>query len=170
MIENKIAKSGLLTIDLETFRDKREIVSFDLRDYLHMELILKEKDYREVLSDYNWESLKGKVVAAFCSTDAIIAHWAWMLVCAHAHEHADAVIFGTPSEVRNRLLLENIAAHDWNQYEGKRILLKGCSQEALTPAAYAEATRWLLPVAERLMYGEACSFVPVHRRPKKQPA
>ncbi|MCH8556472.1 MAG: DUF2480 family protein [Balneolia bacterium] len=169
MIENKVAKSGLVTIDLEQFRERTEVVSFDLKDYLFMELILKEKDFREALENLNWSQFENKVIAVHCSTDAIIAHWAYMLVAAHANGFAKKVATGTPDEVKLRLMLENMRSHDWKQYDDKRVLLKGCSDEEMNPAVYAAATEELIPYATRLMYGEACSFVPVYRKKSPKP-
>lgn len=169
MIENKVAKSGLVTIDLEQFRERAEVISFDLKDYLYMELILKEKDYREALENTDWSRFDGKILAVHCTVDAIIAHWAYMLVASHANGHAKKVATGTPQEVKLRLMIERVSNHDWSQYDGKRVLLKGCSDEDMDPAVYASATEELLPYAERLMYGEACSFVPVHRKKKPKP-
>ncbi len=166
MIENKIAKSGLITLDLETFRSKQEIAPFDLKDYLYMELILKEKDFRLALEDVNWQQYEGKIIAVFCSTDAIIAHWAFMLVAAKAHEIADSVEFGTPAEVAERRMLTNLGNHDWNKYEGRKVLFKGCSDEELSASVYTAATRHILPFTDKLMYGEACSFVPVYSKRK----
>lgn len=171
MIENKVAKSKLNTIDLEQFRERREIVAFDLKDYLYMEFILKEKDFRAALQEHDWQAYEGKIIAVYCSTDAIIAHWAYMLVCAHAQEFAERVVFGTPEEVALQRMQQHTRDFDWSTFDGKRVLLKGCSDEAMHPSIYAIATQELLPYAERLMYGEACSFVPVYRKKKaKKPA
>lgn len=169
MIENKVAKSGLITIDLEQFRETAEVVSFDLKDYLFMELILKEKDFREALEKLDWSQFENKIIAVHCSTDAIIAHWAYMLVTAHANGFAKNVLIGTPDEVKLSLMLDNVRRHDWKQYDDKRVLLKGCSEEEMNPAVYAAATERLLAHANRLMYGEACSFVPVYRKNRSKP-
>jgi len=166
MIDNKVAKSGLITLDLEQFRVKKEIVSFDLKDYLYMELILKEKDFRDSLKQIDWTTYEDKIIAVHCSTDAIVAHWAYMLVCAHAQGYAARVAHGTREDVVLRLMQENTRAHNWPQYEGKKMLFKGCSDQEMDPSIYATATECALPYADRLMYGEACSFVPVYRRKK----
>lgn len=164
-IENKVAKSGLITIDLQQFEARRPILSFDLKDFLYMELILKEKDFREALDKHPWENYSGKILAVYCSSDAIIARWAYMLVATYAVQAGAEVHFGTPSEVHELILLQNLRSHDWQQYEGKRVLLKGCSDRELSPSAYLEATSLALPWTSRLMYGEACSFVPIYRKP-----
>ena len=166
MIENKVAKSGLITLDLQIFEPEKEIVPFDLKDFLFMDLILKEKDFRDDLTKVNWKSFEGKILAVFCSSDAIIAHWAYMLVVSHLSELEVEVHYGTPEMVRERRLHSSINKHNWSQYKSKRVLLKGCSNKELPPSVYLEATQKLTPFAERIMYGEACSFVPVYRAPK----
>lgn len=164
---NKVAKSGLVTLDLETFHNGIEIAPFDLKNFLFMEMVLKEKDFRNDLEQHNWAQYQGKILAVFCSVDAIIASWAYMLVASHAREHTVDVLFGTPEQARYECYRRNLETHDWAQYDGKRVLLKGCSDKELPQSVYLLATQHLLPFAERLMYGEACSFVPVYRKPKQ---
>jgi hypothetical protein len=166
-IVNKVAKSGLVTIDLQQFEPEHEIVPFDLKEYLYMEMILKEKDYRDALQTFDWDTFKEKIIAAYCSADAIIAHWAYMLIPAHSNAIAKAVYFGTPAQVREKLMLNAIDSHNWEQYRDRKVLLKGCSDKELPPSVYLNATQKLIPVADRLMYGEACSFVPVYRKSKR---
>ena len=162
-IQNKVSKSGLITLDLQDWYSDVEITGFDLKDYLHMELILREKDFRESLEKINWSDYKGKIIAVYCSSDAIIASWAYMLVAAHARKYALDVVYGEPSQLALERFRKKMDAMDWAQYNGKRVLLKGCSSMELPPSAYLYATQKLLPYVERLMYGEACSFVPVYR-------
>ena len=167
-VVNKVKKSGLITIDLETYLDKNEIVEFDLKDYLHMELLLKEKEFRQALDEHDWSQYDGKYIAVFCSTDAIVASWAYMLVAAHARKHAKDVLFGTKEEVAEQLFKRSLDQEDWEQYRDQRVLLKGCSDHGVPPGVYLYATQKLLPLVDRLMYGEACSFVPVYRKPKEE--
>ncbi len=166
LIENKVAKSGLITIDLQAFEPKKEIVSFDLKDYLFMEMILKEKDFREDLKKLDWSQFENKIIAVHCSVDAIIAHWAYMLIVAHAAPLGAKVYFGKADEVRFQLMNQAVENHDWSAYQSKRVLIKGCSDSELHPSLYLKATSNLINVADRIMYGEACSFVPVYRAPK----
>lgn len=170
MIDNKVARSGLITLDLEMFRETKPVHAFDLKDFLFMELILKEKDFRDALENLDWSAYADSILAVHCSTDAIIAHWAYMLVCSNAQQVNAQVVFGTVEEVKLSRMLQLTREHDWSQYEGKKVLLKGCSHEELNPAVYATATQCVLPFADRLMYGEACSFVPVYRKPKVKSA
>lgn len=163
---NKVKKSGLVTLDLQEFYDDTEVIEFDLKDYLYKEFVLREKDFRTALEEQDWSRYEGKYIAVFCSTDAIIASWAYMLVATHARQYAKDVLFGSREEVVHELYRRNLDAADWSAYQGKKILLKGCSDKELPPAVYLMATQKLLPLADRLMYGEACSFVPVYRKPK----
>ncbi len=162
-IENKVARSGLITLDLQHWYSPEGIEPFDLKEYLHMELLLREKEFRQTLAEHDWSPYTGKTVAVFCSTDAIIASWAYMLVAAHAHGHAKNVVFGIPEHVAFERFRNGMDAEDWSRYRGKRVLLKGCADVEVPPSAYLYATQKLLPYVERLMYGEACSFVPVYR-------
>lgn len=166
-IENKVAKSGLITLDLQQWYSPDGIEPFDLKDYLHMELILREKEFRQALEDHDWSRYTGKIVAVYCSTDAIVASWAYMLVAAHARGHAEDVVFGTPQHAAFERFRRGLAAEDWSGYMGKRVLLKGCADVEVPPSVYLYVTQKLLPYVERLMYGEACSFVPVYRAPRK---
>lgn len=168
IIENKVAKSGLITIDLEKMAGDFAVESLDIKQFLFMDLLLREKDFRTALDEFDWSVYRNTVLAVYCSTDAIIASWAYMLIVTHASAYADEVIVGKPEDVRNEIFSRRLSEHDWSQYSGKRVLLKGCSDKTIPPGAYAHATRLLQHYADRIMYGEACSFVPVWRRPKSQ--
>ncbi|MCC5925290.1 MAG: DUF2480 family protein [Bacteroidetes bacterium] len=166
VIENKVAKSGLITIDLEKLAGDFNMMSLDLKSFLFMDLLLKEKDFRKYLDDHDWSQYKGSILAVYCSSDAIIAPWAYMLVVTHASHFADDIVVGKPDYTIDKVFNDRLSKHDWSQYKDKRILLKGCSDRTIPPSAYALATNKLQHYAERIMYGEACSFVPVWRRPK----
>lgn len=166
VIVNKVEKSGLVTIDLERlFQPECPIVDFDIKPFLFMELLLKEKDFRESIDAHDFSIYTGGILAVHCSSDAIIPEWAWMLVAAKADAHAADVQFGSPDRVRERLMLASAESHDWSQYNGRKVLVKGCGDEPIPSALYLFATRKLMLHANRVMYGEACSFVPVWRRP-----
>jgi hypothetical protein len=162
-IVNKIANSGLITIDLEKYLPQGEIVTFDLKDHLFMGLILKEKDFREALKNIDWSLYKDKYVAITCSADAIIPAWAYMLVVTYLHNRARDVYAGTSSEMQKHLLTKNIAAIDVGEFAGLRIVVKGCGDVNIESFAYAEITKVLLPVVKSIMYGEPCSTVPVYK-------
>ncbi len=164
---NRVANSGLITINLEDFFPEGEIVRFDLKDYLFMELMLKEKDFRQSLKEHDWTVYEGKHLLVYCSTDAIIPMWAFMLVSALATPHAASVTQGDESVFLANAYQAVLSGHDFAQYEGKRIVVKGCGDKPVPAFAYAELTRRLQPVAQSIMYGEPCSTVPVFKRPRK---
>lgn len=162
-IVNKVANSGLITIDLEKYLPSAEIVRFDLKDHLFMELILKEKNFREALKDLDWRIYGDKYVAVSCSVDAIIPAWAYMLVVTYLHAVAKDVYVGNSAEMQKHLLIKNIAAIDVNEFTEKRVVIKGCGDVNIESFAYAEITKVLLPVVKSIMYGEPCSAVPVYK-------
>ncbi len=161
---NRVANSSLVTIDLEDFFPAGEIVPFDLKAYLFMELILKEKDFREALNAINWEQYKGKNLAVFCSTDAIIPMWAYMLVATHAAPYVEDIALCEPANFVDQVYLKKLASLDLEAYEGKRLVVKGCSDKPVPPSAYLEITRRLQPIALSIMFGEPCSTVPVFKK------
>lgn len=166
---NRVANSSLTTLDLETLYPSGEVVAFDLKDYLFMGLILKEKDFREALKTHDWSQYKGKNLAVFCSADAIIPMWAYMLVATYAAEIANDVALCTPEQYVETAFVKKIAALDLSAYEGKRLVIKGCSNKPVPPSAYLEITRRLQPTAQSIMFGEPCSTVPVYKRAKAEP-
>jgi len=164
-IVNKVAESGLVTIDLEKYLpQKEEIAVFDLKDFLFMGLILKEKDFREALKQYDWEKYRNKNVAITCTADAIIPVWAYMLVTTYLQPVAKETIVGDEKEIYKSVFLKNISSITASEFFDKRIVLKGCGETPIDDFAYAEATRKLLPVAKSIMYGEPCSTVPVYKK------
>ncbi len=164
VIVNKVAASGLITIDLEAYLPAGEMVAFDLKRYLFMELILKEKDFREALKNTDWEIYRDKNVAVVCSADAIIPVWAYMLVATYLQPYAKEIYIGTIDEMHKHLFLKNIAAIDILAFEDQRVVVKGCGDVAIGNFAYGEITKLLLPVAKTIMYGEPCSTVPVYKK------
>lgn len=163
-IINKVAESSLVTLDLEEFYPKEEFVLFDLKPHLFMELILKEKDFRQALQQLDWEPYTGKIVAVGCSADAVIPVWAYMLVASYLQPISKEVIFGDLDAARKQVFLRNIAAINSNEYSDKRIVVKGCGELAIGEYAYLEITKVLRPVAKSIMYGEPCSTVPVFKK------
>lgn len=164
---NRVAQSGLITIDLEQYYPKGEIVPFDLKNYLFRELILREKDFREAMKEINWSQYQGRIVAVYCSTDAIIPMWAYMLVATYAVPHANDIVQSTPEQALEMLFLKNITSMDLSDFEGKRIVIKGCGDKPVPPIAYLEITRRLHPLAQSIMFGEPCSTVPVFKKAKE---
>lgn len=163
-IVNKIKLSKLETLDLEKFALNIEIAELDLKNFLFQGLILKEADFREKMEALDWTQFDGKYLTVFCSTDAIIPKWAYMLVVQHAENYAKDVLFGDKSEAITQIFKLKLDETDWSQYKGSFVLLKGCSKMDVPADVYMYATKKLLPHVKKLMYGEACSNVPVYRK------
>jgi hypothetical protein len=163
-IVNKVAESGLVEIDPASFYPEGEVAVFDLKDYLFMGLILKEKDFREALKQLDLSPYKDKLVAVHCSADAIIPMWAYMLVATYLQPVARAIVAGDESFLHQSIFLRNLQQIDPNAFAGKRVVIKGCGDKEIGPFAYLEITRLLRPVAKSIMYGEPCSTVPVFKQ------
>jgi len=162
---NKVAESGLITLDLEKFYPKGETAVFDLKDHLFMGLILKEKDFREGLKKLDWSVYQDKNVALTCSADAIIPVWAWMLAASYLQPVSKEVVMGDEKELHRSLYLKNINAIDVNEFADQRVVIKGCGETPIADYVYMEITKKLRPVVKSIMYGEPCSTVPVYKRP-----
>ena len=165
-IINRVAGSGILTIDLETFYPNGERVVYDLKDNLFQGLILKEKDFRDFLKENDWSRYAGKNVAITCSTDAIIPAWAYMLLMTKLQPFAQKVILGSPEELEKELFAEVLNKIDYTQYKDAKVVIKGCSDKPVPASAYLQLTNKLLPYASSIMYGEPCSTVPVYKKAK----
>lgn len=165
LIENKIAKSGLITIDLEEMYPEGERVSFDLKDVLWQGLALREKDFREFLKTNDWSVFQDKYVAVFCSVGAIIPHWAYMLVASRLEGITRMVFVGVPEEMERAIFRELVYSLDMEPYRDQRLVVKGCSDRPVPQSAYADLVSRLQPVAKSIMFGEPCSTVPVYKRP-----
>lgn len=163
-IINKVAQSELVIIDLEKFYPSEEIVVFDLKNFLFQELLLKEKDYREQLKNFDWCVFQNKAVAITCSTDAIIPLWAYMLPVTYLQPFAQEIIFGNEKEALNILFLKKISQINPSEFEGKRLVVKGCGDKKIPESAYIEITRILRQVAKSIMFGEPCSTVPIFKK------
>ena len=161
---NKVAASGLVTLNLEDYLPKAEVAVFDLKDHLFMGLILKEKDFREALKNLDWTSYQNKNVVIICSADAVIPVWAYMLVTSYLHPVAKNIFTGTAEEMQKHLFLQNISSINADEYKDQRIVVKGCGDVSIGNFAYAEITRHLLPHVKSIMYGEPCSTVPIYKR------
>ncbi|MEJ0106435.1 MAG: DUF2480 family protein [Bacteroidota bacterium] len=165
IISNKVAESGLITLNLENYYPKGETALFDLKDFLFMGLILKEKDFREALKNEDLDKYRDKYVAVTCTADAIIPVWAYMLVVSYLQPVAKDVIMGDEKEMHRLIFLRNIGQINVEEFTDKRIVIKGCGDIPVGEFAYAEITKLLRPVVKSIMYGEPCSTVPVYKRP-----
>lgn len=167
LLKNKVSESGIITLDLENYFPGEEIMVFDLKDFLFMGLILKEKDFRQALKELDTEKYKDKIIAVTCSADAIIPMWAYMLVSGTIQPVAKAVIFGSEDDARKKTLLKNISDIKSEDYKDQRVVVKGCGEVPIPEEAYLEITNKLRPVVKSIMYGEPCSTVPVYKKPKE---
>ena len=161
---NKVAESGLISFDLEEYYPKGEIKTFDLKGYLFMELILKEKDFRAALQTTDWDQYAKAHVAITCSADAIIPMWAYMLVASYLQPIAANVVFGDEKKLISTVLLKNLASVKGEEFTDKRVVVKGCGEVAIPQEAYVEITKMLRPFVKSIMYGEPCSTVPIYKK------
>ncbi len=160
---NRVAASGLITIDPADFLPEQEIVPFDLKPFLLQGILLKEKEFRQQLQEHDWWQYSGKTVAAFCSGDALIPHWAWMLAAAYLEPIAAEAFAASPEHVRLQLAERKIAQWPVDEYRGARVIIKGCGSDVPAAVYYRLAAK-LRPVVKSLMFGEPCSTVPVYKQ------
>ncbi len=162
---NKVAKSGLITLDLVNYLPSADIVDFDLKDYLVQGVALMEKPFRESMKELDWSQFEGKHIALHCSADAIIPMWAYMLVTSYLQPYTDSIHYGDVDSAREKLFTDNIRQQiNPSEYEGSKIVVKGCGDKTIPPTAYIEVTKLLQPVVKVLMYGEPCSTVPIYKK------
>ena len=163
-IINKIAKSGIINLDLEDYAPKDIITELDLKDFLFEGLILKEKYFRESLKDHNWSKYRGNVLALFCSANSIIPMWAYMLVTSYLEKNNLINFYGNKEQVFNLLFLEVIGKIDIQKFKDKRVIIKGCGNLKIHEKIYVAITKKIQPAVKSLMFGEACSSVPIHKK------
>ncbi len=166
MIENRVAQSSLTSIDLKDFYTVGERAVIHIKDYLTGGLILKEKEFRTQLKNEDWSKYKGKFVAIATATDAIIPAWAYMLLSAALQPFAGKVVCGGDDRLEELLFHDAITVKLRPEiYKDKRVMIKGCGDIRIPLSAFAEATALLMPYVKSIMYGEACSNVPVYKKP-----
>lgn len=166
-IVNKIAESKLEIFDLEDHYPAGERIAVDISQWLIEGFLLKEKDFRLALTQHDWSRYNGAYVAIYCSTDAIIPAWATILVTVYLAPFAKKVVSGSIDDLNNSLYQEILDNIDYSQYAGKPVILKGCSKKPVPMGAYLMAAQHLQRVATSIMYGEACSAVPLYKRKKQ---
>jgi len=164
IIRNKVAESGIITLNLESYYPTDPVKLFDIKDYLFMGLILREKEFRAALKEQDWQAYENQLVGVICSADAIIPLWAYMLIVSYLQPVAKFVGLGDETRIRNQWLLKNIDAIDTDAFTDARVVIKGCGDIPVSEEAYAAISLKLLPVVKSLMYGEPCSTVPVYKR------
>lgn len=165
-IINRVAKSSLITFDLEEYYDQSPRVQIDIKDNLYQGFVLKEKEFRTFVKDNDWAQYAGKNVAIHCSTDAIVPTWAYMLLTTALASHAKNVVFGDLTHLENSLFQKSLQKIDLEKLKGSKVIIKGCGRLPVPPYAYVEITRILKPIVSSLMYGEACSAVPLYKQSK----
>ena len=163
-IVNRVAKSRTITVDFEEILGQYSVIELDIAPWLWQGLVLKEKDFRESLENHNWSEYTNKQVAVYCSEDAIIPTWAYMLVATHLEEASAKAHFGKIEEVVNTLLINYISELDTTTFDGQRVVVKGCGRWDLSPEVYMAMNQKLQPFVKMLMFGEPCSTVPVYRK------
>lgn len=166
-IVNKIANSSLINIDLEDFYPSGNRMTIDLSQWLYEGIILREKDFREQLNAHDWTQYQDAFVAIHCSTDAIIPQWSYMLIASKLHPYCKSSMVGTLENLNSTLMEKNISKVDFSQYDEKKVIIKGCGSVPIPSQAYLSFTSKLQPYAQSIMFGEACSTVPIHKRKKK---
>ncbi len=163
---NRVANSGLTTINLEDYFPKQEIIVLDIKQFLYMEMILKEKDFRSALKQLDWSSYQDKILTIHCSVDAIIPTWAFMLISAYASPYVAELYFGNKEGFIQQYYDKVLDQMECEQYKEQRIVIKGCSDKEVPPSAYMKLTAILRPFAQSIMFGEPCSTVPIFKRPR----
>jgi hypothetical protein len=165
-IINKVASSKLITIDLEDYYPQGKRVVIDIKEWLFQELILKEKDFRLSVKEHNWSQYQNSYVALICSTDAIIPSWAYLLITTNLAPFTKKIIVGSLSELETAIFQDVISVLPIEEYKNKPIIIKGCSEKDIPETAYVQLVSKLIPVATSVMYGEACSTVPLFKSKK----
>lgn len=167
-ITNRVAESEIIVYNLDELWDGREIAEFDLAPFLVEGLMLREKAFRQHVKEHDWSLYEDRHVAVYCSTDAIIPTWAFMLVATKLEGIAASVAQGRAADLRRDHFVRALEAEDWEAYRDGIVVVKGCGSKTVPPNAYLLATQKLQGVARKLMFGEPCSSVPLWRRPKQQ--
>jgi hypothetical protein len=163
-IVNRVANSDLTTIDLADFAPKKGIVEFDVTNFLFKGFILKEKEFRASLKEFDFSIYQDKIVAINCSSDAIVPMWAFMLVTSYLKNMTSEIHFGEKEDVFQEIFTDNIDAINPSEFEGKKVIIKGCGKIPLSASLYIAITKKLQNTVSSLMFGEACSAVPVFKK------
>lgn len=163
-IVNRVAKSNLKTIDLEELYPEGERKVLDIKDWLFEELILKEKDFRQYVEQHDWTQYKNAFVAVICSVDAIVPSWAFMLVASSLSEHAHKAVIGNLETLETVLYQELLEQLDYSEFIDAPVIIKGCANKPIPLAAYSLLIEKIQPVSSNIMFGEACSTVPIFKK------
>lgn len=167
MIENRVEKSGIINLDLNDFKPKGVRVVLDVKEFLFEGVMIREKHFREQVKNYDWSMYENKYVAVTCSVDAIIPLWVYMILASNLTPYAKVVVRGNKHHLEGALLKKAIEQIDPEEFIGKRVIVKGCGGE-IPESAYLAVAGVLVPVVKTLMFGEACSTVPVFKMKRAQ--
>lgn len=165
-IINKVSNSQLITIDLTDYTPKVSVKELDIKDFLFKGIVLKEKEFRLSVKEFNFSDYSNKTVALNCSSDAIVPMWAFMLITSYLNNIASEIHFGTKEEVFQKKISDNINSINPSKFEGKKVIVKGCGNIPLSESLYIAITQKLQNSVSSLMFGEACSAVPVLKNKK----
>lgn len=163
-IINRVANSKLKTFNLEDLYPKGERVAFDISPWLLEGFVLREKEFRQKAKEHDWSQYQDKFVALFCSTDAIVPGWAFLLLSLHLAPFTKKVIVGNLEELESILFAELLKDMDVSEFNNKPIIIKGCAHKPIPQNAYVLLAQKLQPIAKSIMYGEACSSVPLFKK------
>ena len=163
-IINRVAKSDLITIDLEEFYPKECRHKLDISGWLKQGMILIEKEFRKQVTDHHWEQYDGGYLAVFCSNEVIIPAWAYLLITTHSSIYTKKTIVGDFDQLDRVLFQEIISGLSIGHYQNKRIIIKGCSSKTIPENAYVQLIEKIRPVARSIMFGEPCSTVPLYKK------
>jgi len=165
-IINRVARSPLITFDLEKYYHPGERILLDIKNFLYEEMILIEKDFRARVKEIDWSQFKDKNVAITCFADAIIPTWAYMLLTTQISPYANMVVFGDLTDLEAALFQQALSKIEIESFRDKKVVIKGCGNYPVPEFAYVEITRLLTPVVSSIMYGEPCSTVPLYKKSK----
>lgn len=162
-ITNKVAQANIEQIDLTSFLPTSPVLALDVKELLWQELVLREKPFRAWIKTHDWGAYDDKVVAVFCSNEAIVPAWAFMLISAQLHQ-ATTVVYGTVDQAREQLFFDRLNQWPTDHLRDKRVMVKGCADIPNPNNAYVVLTKKLTPIVKSLMFGEPCSAVPIFKR------
>lgn len=165
-IVNRVEQSGIVTLDLEQLIPEQKVVELDIKDQLFQGFVLREKEFRAWVKENDWSEYKAAAVAVYCSTDAIVPTWAYMLIATALRDVTDSVFFCEPNQISALLAERSLSAVVASEYEDKRVVIKGCGDREISNHAYVILTSKLLLYAKTIMFGEPCSTVPVYKKRK----
>jgi hypothetical protein len=163
-IVNKVANSKLITISPEDYYTEGKRMELDIAAWLYEGLMLREKDFRQYVKEHNWEQYQDAYVSVSCSADAIVPQWAFMLLGAELQPYAKRVFFGSQEQLESMLFEETLQQTDFSEFSDKMLIIKGCGDKPIPPHAYLSMVSHLKPYVKSLMFGEACSTVPIYKK------